>query len=119
MTWRPFSPPPADREPRALRESLQRVTARLGLAAPDVLTQVFARWEELVGVDVAAHAKPRTLRDGILTVAVDHPAWASSLRLLSADLLRRIAAAAGEGVVTELVVTVDGAGARKPRKPRV
>jgi predicted nucleic acid-binding Zn ribbon protein len=96
---------------------LRQVTARLGLPAPDVLGQVFARWEELVGVDVAAHAVPKTLRDGVLTVAVDHPAWASSLRLLSADLLRRLAAATGEGTVTELVVTVAGSRSRKAGKP--
>jgi predicted nucleic acid-binding Zn ribbon protein len=117
VTWRPFSPGPADRDPRALHESLRQVTARLGMPTPDVLAQVFARWEELVGAGVAAHAVPKTLKDGVLTVAVDHPAWASNLRLLSADLLRQISAATGEGAVTELVVTVAGARPRKGGKP--
>jgi predicted nucleic acid-binding Zn ribbon protein len=87
------------------------------MPAPDVLSQVFARWEELVGPDVAAHAVPKTLRDGVLTIVVDHPAWASSLRLLTADLLRRIAAATDEGTVTELVLTVAGTRPKKGGKP--
>jgi predicted nucleic acid-binding Zn ribbon protein len=107
MTWRPFLPPPAEREPRAVRESLDRVAARLGLAPPDVLGHVFTRWEQLVGPEVAAHATPRTLRDGTLTISVDHPAWATSLRILSADLIRRITEGVGAGAVTEIVVKVE------------
>jgi predicted nucleic acid-binding Zn ribbon protein len=118
MTWRPFSPPRSEREPRPVSESLERIAGRLGLAHPDVLSRVFARWDELVGVDVAAHATPRSLREGVLIVTVDHPAWASSLRLLSGDLMRRINAATGPETVSEVVVRVDGAGQRSSRNRR-
>jgi predicted nucleic acid-binding Zn ribbon protein len=113
MTWRPLPTPPAEREPRRIAESLDRIAARLGAPKPSVLSAVFVRWTELVGPDLAAHATPRMLRDGVLTVAVDHPAWATSLRLLGADLLRRIAEG-GDGAVTELVVQVDS-GPRRAR----
>ena len=46
-----------------------------------------AHWAKVVGEEVAAHAWPTALRQGVLTVAVDHHAWAIELRLLSADLL--------------------------------
>jgi predicted nucleic acid-binding Zn ribbon protein len=117
MTWRPFSQPPSEREPRAVSESLERVTARLGLAHPDVLGHVFTRWDDLVGADVAAHATPRSLRDGTLTISVDHPAWATSLRILSADLIRRITEGVGADAVVEIVVTVEGSRPRNSRKP--
>lgn len=118
VTWRPFAPPPSEREPRAVRESLEGVTARLGLAGPDVLGLVFTRWDELVGPDVATHAQPRTLRNGTLTLAVDHPAWASSLRLLAADLIRRIADGVGAGTVTDIVVKVEGTRPATRANPR-
>ena len=60
-----------------------------------VLTEVFARWEEVVGAEVAAHAEPRSLRDGVLVIAVDQPAWATQLRFLGADLLARVRDATG------------------------
>jgi predicted nucleic acid-binding Zn ribbon protein len=81
-----------------------------------VLSAVFTGWEDLVGPDVAAHATPRSLRDGVLTVVVDHPAWATSLRMLSADLLRRVAGQAGDGI-DQLVVLVDP-GPGRSRRPR-
>jgi hypothetical protein len=115
VTWRALPSPPADREPRRVADSLERIAASIGAPRPSLLTAVFAGWAELVGPDVAAHATPRSLRDGVLIVGVDHPAWATSLRLLSADLLRRIAP---HGEVTELVVHVDGPGRdRLPRPP--
>ena len=96
-----------------MADSLERIAASIGAPRPSLLGAVFGRWAELVGPDVAAHATPRSLRDGVLTVVVDHPAWATSLRLLSADLLRRIAP---HGDATELVVRVDLPG-RHPRLP--
>lgn len=99
-----------------MSESLGAVAARLGLPDPGVLGRVFIHWEELVGPEVAAHATPRSLRDGTLAVVVDHPAWASSLRLLSGDLVRRAESAVGPGIVTEVVVSVAGAG--RPRGGR-
>ena len=96
-----------------MADSLERIAASIGAPRPSLLGAVFGRWAELVGPDVAAHATPLSLRDGVLTVVVDHPAWATSLRLLSADLLRRIAP---HGDATELVVRVDLPG-RHPRLP--
>jgi predicted nucleic acid-binding Zn ribbon protein len=109
MSWRPLPSPPADREPRPVADSLERIATSIGAPRPGLLTTVFAGWEGLVGPDIAGHATPRSLRGGVLTVVVDHPAWATSLRLLSADLLRRIAAdpdSGGAGEITELVVQV-------------
>jgi predicted nucleic acid-binding Zn ribbon protein len=59
---------------------------------------VFARWEDAVGPQVAAHARPVKLAEGRLLVEVDEPGWATQLRFLEVDLLARIAACAGPGV---------------------
>lgn len=112
MTWEPLVPPPGDREPRPVLASLGRVADRLGLGSPTALGAVFSRWEEIVGSDVATHATPRTLRDGVLTIVVDQPTWAASLRLLAGDLLARVAEESGEPVA-ELVVRVSG---ERPRR---
>jgi len=106
-TWRSARPRSVHIDPRPLDASLERLARRLGAPAPDVASAVFARWEELVGPAVAAHATPRSLQDGQLKVEVDDPAWATALRLLAADLLGRLAAGpAGPDTVRELIVVV-------------
>jgi len=95
--WRPL-PQPGGRDPRPVRDSLSRY--RTPLAA------VLERWRAAVGEDIAAHARPVAVRDGTLFVEVDDPTWASQLRWLGADLLRRLAEAAGEPVAERLEVRV-------------
>lgn len=65
---------------------------------------VFGRWPDLVGADVAEHSRPVALRDGELTVQATSTAWATQLRLLQRQLVSRIVAGVGTGVVTRLRV---------------
>ena len=95
-----------DREPRPVGESLDVLRAQLGLPADDALARLEARWSEVVGDDVAAHARIARLRDGTLTVAVDSPPWATQLTYLEAVLTERAAAIVGDGVVGAIKVVV-------------
>jgi predicted nucleic acid-binding Zn ribbon protein len=91
------------------------VTRHLGGPSAQVLTAVFAHWEELVGTDIAAHATPKSLRDGVLTVVVDHSAWATQLRYMGVDLVASISSQAAGDAVQELRVVVGGEPERAPR----
>lgn len=104
--WRDDEPPPAGRPVRRLREGLAEVAADLRLDAPDALAAVLGGWPGVVGEAVAAHTRPRTLRQGVLFVEVDSPEWATQLRYLEEDLLRRLGRTVRPGVVTALRVTV-------------
>jgi predicted nucleic acid-binding Zn ribbon protein len=66
---------------------------------------VFAQWPAVVGADIAEHATPTALRDGVLHVAAESTAWATQLRMVQAELLAKIAAAVGDGVVTSVRIT--------------
>ena len=66
---------------------------------------MFGRWTAVVGEDIAAHASPTALRDGTLHVVAESTAWATQLRLLQTQLLAKIAAAVGDGVVKQLRIT--------------
>jgi len=112
-----------DREPRPVREALEEVSRELGLD-PEHLGRIVARWPEMVGEVVAEHAQPRSLRDGVLTVAVDAPAWATQLRYLEAELLARAEREVAPGAIGSIRVVVEGAArdalpgsARGPRDP--
>jgi predicted nucleic acid-binding Zn ribbon protein len=105
----PWAPLPGDEPgPRRVGESLDRVAARLGVPDAAVLPAVFGNWAELVGERIAAHARPRWLRDGVLVVNVDEPAWATQLRYLETDLLARLAERVGPAAVTRIEVRVEG-----------
>ena len=69
------------------------------------MTVLFSRWEEIVGDAVATHCKPVRLRDGVLVVAVDHPNWATQLRLLLPTMLARFHELTGDAV-TSVEITV-------------
>ena len=117
-TWKPASIPPREREPRRVGDALNRVTDSIGAPAPETLSIVFSRWEQLVGGEIASHAQPRSLRDGVLSVEVDQPAWAAQLGYLSSQLLSRIEAEAGSGAVSEIRFRVTGAGTRDGARKR-
>ena len=72
--------------------------------------RLFAEWDRIVGEDVATHATPERLEEGVLYVRASSTAWATQLRLVAADILRKIAAAMGPGHVRRL--KIDG-----PEKP--
>jgi predicted nucleic acid-binding Zn ribbon protein len=108
MPWHPL--PTADGagsgDPEPVRTSLDRVARRLGVGRAATLPAVFGRWAELVGDGVAERTRPQALRGTTLVVAVDDPTWASQLRWLEADLVGRISAELGPGVVTALELVV-------------
>ena len=60
------------------------------------LAGLFTRWEEVVGAPMARHVRPLTLVGGVLSVRVDHPAWATQVRMLAPTILERVEAVTGE-----------------------
>jgi predicted nucleic acid-binding Zn ribbon protein len=96
-------------EPRSVRDALAQVSRELGLPDPEHLTRILARWPEMVGAVVAEHARPRSLREGVLTVEVDAPAWATQLRYLEAELVARVDREVAAGAVGHIRVVVAGA----------
>lgn len=120
-TWRPFGSGAGSEEPRRVGDSLGGVARSLGGPAPGVLSVVFSHWEDAVGPAVADHATPLSLRGPVLVVAVPDPAWATQLRFLEAEILERLAEAAGGAVAERIEVRVrppagGGAGRSQGRR---
>ena len=58
-----------------------------------------------MGDQIAEHAAPTALRDGVLTVSAESTAWATQLRMVQSQLLAKIAAAVGNRVVSSMRIT--------------
>jgi predicted nucleic acid-binding Zn ribbon protein len=94
--------PTGGRPVRRLNEGLSKVAAELNLDDPDDVAAVMAAWSEAVGEAVAAHVRPRRLQDGELLVEVDAPVWATQLRYLEEDVIRRLGRKVRPGVVKSI-----------------
>lgn len=88
----------------------------VGRAIDDLLTErgwddratvaaLFGRWPELVGGQVAEHCAPRSYEDGRLHVTADSTTWATHLRALAPELVRRLGEELGAGVVRDVHIT--------------
>jgi predicted nucleic acid-binding Zn ribbon protein len=104
---RPPGVPGEEREPVALADALVAIGEELGLADPVAIGALADRWEEVVGPAVAHHARLRSLRGGVLTIAVDAAPWATELRYLEDALRTRVAEVAGADVVRSVRVVVE------------
>ncbi|MGY4708396.1 DUF721 family protein [Mycolicibacterium sp. CBM1] len=98
-------PGPDRRDPQPLGSAASEVAKTRGWTGRVAEGTVFAQWETVVGEQIAEHAQPTTLRDGVLSVAAESTAWATQLRMVQTQLLAKIAAAVGDGVVTTLKIT--------------
>ncbi len=97
-------PRPDDRDPQPLGRLASRLVATRGWGDRVATGVVFGRWAQLVGADIAEHSDPVSLQDGELLVRASSTAWATQLRLLQRQLIARITAGVGPGVVTRIRV---------------
>ncbi len=98
-------PGPDGRDPQPLGTAARDLAARRGWSPRVAEGRVFAEWPAVVGEQIAEHAEPTALRDGVLSVTAESTAWATQLRMVQAQLLAKIAAAVGDGVVKALKIT--------------
>ena len=96
---------PDDRDPQALGSLARTLAASRGWSAKVDEGTVLGQWSRVVGEDIAAHAEPVSVRDGVLAVSAESTAWATQLRLMQSQILAKIAASVGHGVVTSLRIT--------------
>ncbi|ORA36225.1 DUF721 family protein [Mycobacterium aquaticum] len=97
-------PGPDRRDPQLLGVASQDLAKSRGWSTRVSEGAVFGRWRAVVGDQIADHANPTGLNDGVLTVSAESTAWATQLRMVQAQLLAKIAAAVGDGVVKSLKI---------------
>lgn len=75
---------------------------KVGLGRSRDANVIWSRWIEIVGDAIAAHAEPSSLRDGVLKVRADSPAWAAELGYLVGEIKASANALIGRPAVTEV-----------------
>lgn len=59
-------------------------------------------WPQIAGRLVASHSQAEAVRDGVLIVATDTPAWAQELQMRQRELLGLLATQVGAGIIKEI-----------------
>ena len=108
--WRPFH---ADADLLGAKPAVSTnklvplVMKQLGLEQRLQQSQVFYLWPNIVGVDIARHAQPVSLRNGILVVAVDHPVWLQELSRYHKPLIvQKVQERVGKKTVRDIVFRI-------------
>jgi predicted nucleic acid-binding Zn ribbon protein len=104
--WQPFlggtdrfGPNPAN----STSKLVPAVMKQLGLQQRLQQSQVFYLWADIVGSDIARHAQPVSLRNGLLVVAVDHPVWLQELvRYDKSLILQKVRERIGKKAVRDI-----------------
>ena len=85
---------------------LEGLARRLGLEPHLLETRLRRQWVEIVGEQIAAHTRPQHIRFKKLVVHVRHSVWLQQLTFLKPELLHKINAAAGEPLVSEIILRI-------------
>ena len=102
-------------DPQPLGAALGGLLSSRGWRQRAAVGAVFGSWDQIVGADVAAHTRPEAFDDGELVVAADSAAWATQVRLLAPQLIRRLADELGAGTVRRVRVRGPSGPARRGR----
>ena len=97
-------PGPDALDPQPLGAAASALARQRGWSTRVSEGAVFGRWASVVGDGIAEHATPTGLKDGVLTISAESTAWATQLRMVQAQVLAKIAAAVGDGVVKSLKI---------------
>ena len=88
--------------PQLINESIEDLIAQRGWRERMKDSDLFVKWAELVGADIAEHVQPLSFAQGILSVSAGSTAWATQLRLIDRQIIATLSAGGFE--VNELVI---------------
>jgi predicted nucleic acid-binding Zn ribbon protein len=104
---------PRREDPQPLNAALGGLLSARGWRQRAAVGTVFGGWADIVGPQLAAHTQPESFDDGELVVLADSTAWATQVRLLAPQLLRRLAEELGAGTVRKVRVRAPSGPARR------
>ncbi|MET0967076.1 MAG: DciA family protein [Nakamurella sp.] len=93
---------PDARDPQPLGSTLRTWLSSAAVGPEIKKATLFAKWAEIVGAEVADHCAPVSLVDGELVLQAESTAWATQIRMLAPQLLRRINAEVGDKSVLRI-----------------
>lgn len=103
------------RDPMGLGPAINRLITERGWETPAAVGGVMGRWPEIVGEELARHCVPQRYDEDerVLVVQCDSTAWATQVRMLAAQLVKRLNEDLGHGTVQRIDIKNPGGGPRR------
>lgn len=91
-------------EPEGVGDILARMkkTTKLGLNLEQAA--IWTHWEEIAGPYLAAHGRPRTVREGQLRIEADSAVWMHRFAYRKWSIIKRINRMAGRELVHDIFI---------------
>ena len=93
---------PKMREPALAGDLVDKLLHGLGLDERLHQYKALIIWNDVVGPQIAARTRPVRIRENILEINVDQPAWMQQLQLMKPKILSRLNAELGEATIKHL-----------------
>ena len=90
------------RGPELINDSIAELIAERGWRERVKDSDLFLKWAELIGSEIADHAQVISFAQGVLTLSAESTAWATQLRLIDRQIVTALASGGFE--VSELVI---------------
>jgi predicted nucleic acid-binding Zn ribbon protein len=114
-----WSARPRRDDPQPLTAAFGGLLSARGWREKAAVGAVFGHWADIVGPQLALHTTPESFESGELTVSADSPAWATQVRLMAPQLLKRLAEELGHGTVSHIRVNGPSGPPRRSGRLRV
>ena len=114
-----WSPRPRRDDPQPLTAALGGLLSARGWREKAAVGAVFGHWQDIVGPELALHTKPEHFESGELTVSADSDGWATNVRIMAPQLLKRLAEELGHGTVRRIRVNGPSGPPRRAGRLRV
>lgn len=95
-----------DQSTHLLGSSVESMLQMQGLGSAALLARITGLWPSLVGERMNAHAKPAKVDGDELIVSVDHPAWATEIRMQQSRIISELANGLAGPLINRLKVHV-------------
>jgi predicted nucleic acid-binding Zn ribbon protein len=114
-----WSARPRRDDPQPLTAAVGGLLSARGWREKAAVGAVFGHWPDLVGPQLALHTTPESFEAGELTVSADSSAWATQVRLMAPQILKRLGEELGHGTVRHIRVNGPAGPPRRPGRLRV
>ena len=93
---------PRQTKTHSAKSALQALCDHLGYSKRIRLVRAVEFWEEVVGKPIADISEAISIKDGILKVKTNDPAWRQELNYMKRKIIRKLNKALGDDIVSDI-----------------
>ena len=86
-------------QPLSIKQCMESFSMNSSTSRAITASSIHECWTQVAGSDISQHVHVKHVKDGVLTVVADHPAWSTQLKYLQDNIVKQINAHLGGDIV--------------------